>query len=125
MNDIATKVRKPRYSYHDIRPDGGIYVTEWAIERQLSLASDYDEVDLVHVLLAMNPDLDESIRADIETLFDLGDAVADAEGIGEAQRYAAVDDYCEHLRQLAHLVRGTTNYSPVRRPRHVLGSVGA
>lgn len=118
-------VRKPRYVYYDGRPEGGRYLTEWAIEKQLSLASDYDEADLVAVLLAMNPDLDESIAADIETLFDLGDAVAEAEGVGNSQFYAAVDDYCAHLRGLAHLVRGTTNYAPVRRQRHVLGSVTA
>lgn len=128
MNDTTTAVRKPRFAYHETRPAGGIYFTEWAIERQLSLASDYDETDLVDVLRAMNPDVDESIAADIEQLLDLADQVADAESHIAADndwrlaRDVVVDEYVDHLRKLAHLITHTKNYAPVRRPRHTLGA---
>jgi hypothetical protein len=114
MTSTKTQIRKPAYAYHEIRPGGGVPLTEWAIERQLSLAHDYDESDLVAVLLAMNPDLDESIAADIEKLLDLGDQVAEAERRGGAvlcgddwiaPRALVVDEYAEHLRKLARLVR--------------------
>jgi hypothetical protein len=99
----------------------------WAIERQLSLASDYEEADLVAVLLAMNPDIDESIGIDIERLLDLGEQVADAEQrcatYGDewiAPRDIVIDEYVEHLRGLAKLVRGVP--SAFSRPRHTLGA---
>lgn len=126
MQDSTTNtVRKLAYPYFVDAPptDASIYRTMWAIERQLSLASDYDEADLVAVLSAMNPDFDESIGADIDTLFDLSDEVERCRlALNSQAFYAAQDDYLSHLRALAHLVRGTKNFSPVRRPRHVLGA---
>lgn len=107
VNHTSAKVRKPRYTYYDYRPAGGIPLTEWAIERQLSLASDYDEQDLVTVLVAMNPDLDESIAADIDTLHDLGDEVERWRDTYPLRYYGAVDQYLGQLHKLARLVRGT------------------
>lgn len=112
MTTTETAVRKPAYRYHEIRPAGGIPLTEWAIERQLSLAHDYDEADLVAVLVAMNPDLDESIAVDIERLLDLGDQVASASNRAcrdaewELPRDIVIDEYAEALHRLARLVRG-------------------
>lgn len=123
QHDTATTVRKPRYAYFEARPSGGIYLTQWAIERQLSLASDYGDQELVDVLRALNPDLDESIAADIEKLLDLGDEIADYSTIPDLEidpRPILVDDYAEHLHRLARLVRGLP-VTPTR-PRHTLSS---
>lgn len=107
MTATVFEIRKPAWRYHDVKPADGLALTEWAIETQLSLAHDYDETDLLDVLRAFNPDLDESIAKRIEELLDLGEEVADAEDNGPSGRfYAASDDYAAALQQLARLVRG-------------------
>ena len=72
--------------------------TAWGIERQLQRAHDTGDRDLVAVLLAWCPDLDESLRKDIDRLYALADVVAGSDG---PAKDTARDEYVEHLRDIA------------------------
>lgn len=117
------RVRKPAYRYFTSRPDqaGGLWRTMYAIEHQLSLASDYGEPAMVEFLRDLNPDLDESIGREIEQLIDHADTVDHAEKFwGYQVRDMWIDEYVAQLRKVAKLVRGIP--AEPTRQRHVLGA---
>lgn len=115
MNTVShtepeSTVRPLAYRYYTYRPHGeGIPVTEWAVETQLSLASDYAEPDLRSVLLAFRPDLDETVTHALDELLDLADEVERWRQTYPLRYFAAVDAYKDALHKLAVLLRGGTS----------------
>jgi hypothetical protein len=108
----ATAVRRLPHRAHERMPSDSLAVTEWCIETLLSLAHDYDEPDLITVVRSINPDVPQTIAAELDALYALS-SQAD-----EAGRYAASDDgweapralvedeYAAQLTRVARLVRG-------------------
>lgn len=85
------------YRYWDQMPAEGLRRTQWLIEVQLSAGLPPTALGLM---------VDTRLANLIEELFDLSDAVREAEDGSRDDHYAAIDDYAFALRQLAITARG-------------------
>lgn len=90
------------YTAYTRQPDAEPQLTEWAIEKALQLAVDYDEPGMVEVARVKTGWTDEAWASHIIALLDLADEVDYARLNGPTERFhCALDEYRAALTALA------------------------